>query len=114
MTDTPSDLVQGTLDMMILKILALEPLHGFGITRRVEQVSKGVFLPNPGSLLPALRRMERTGWVRGSWRTTANNRRARYYAITEQGRLALARETREWERQVGAVARILQMSKGVA
>jgi PadR family transcriptional regulator, regulatory protein PadR len=110
MADTPSDLVLGTLDMMILKILALEPLHGYGITLRIEQVSKGVFRLNPGSLLPALRRMERTGWVRGTWRTTENNRRARYYAITERGCQALARETREWGRQIAAVTAILETS----
>jgi len=110
MADTPSDLVQGTLDMLILKILALEPLHGYGITLRIEQVSKGVFRLNPGSLLPALRRMERAGWVRGTWRATENNRRARYYSITDQGRRALDRETREWDRQIGAVTRILQTS----
>jgi transcriptional regulator len=110
MTDTPSDLVQGTLDMLILKILALEPQHGYGITLRIEQVSKGVFRLNPGSLLPALRRMERAGWLRGSWRTTENNRRARYYTITEQGRRALERETREWGRQIAAVTTILETS----
>jgi len=110
MTDTPSDLVQGTLDMLILKTLAIEPLHGYGITLRIEQVSKGVFRLNPGSLLPALRRMERAGWLRGGWKTTENNRRARYYSITEQGRRALVRETREWGRQIAAVTTILETS----
>jgi PadR family transcriptional regulator PadR len=110
MTDTPSDLVQGTLDMLILKILALEPLHGYGITLRIGQVSKGVFRLNPGSLLPALRRMERVGWLRGSWRATENNRRGRYYAITEMGRRALENETRQWGRQIAAIASILETS----
>jgi len=110
MPEPPSGLVQGTLDMLILKILALEPLHGYGITLRIEQVSRGVFRLNPGSLLPALRRMERAGWVRGGWRATENNRRARYYAITEQGRRALARETREWGRQTAAIASVLETS----
>ncbi len=110
MPDSPSDLVQGTLDMLILKILALQPQHGYGITVRIEQVTKGVFRLNPGSLLPSLRRMERAGWVRGSWRATENNRRARYYSITEQGRRALTRETREWNRQLGAVTAILETS----
>jgi PadR family transcriptional regulator PadR len=110
MPEPPSGLVQGTLDMLILKILALEPLHGYGITLRIEQVSRGVFRLNPGSLLPALRRMERAGWVRGDWRATENNRRARYYTITEQGRRALARETREWGRQTAAIASVLETS----
>jgi len=110
MPEPPSDLVQGTLDMLILKTLALEPMHGYGITLRIEQVSRGVFRLNPGSLLPALRRMERAGWVRAGWRATENNRRARYYAITEQGRRALARETREWGRQTAAIAAVLETS----
>jgi PadR family transcriptional regulator PadR len=110
MPEPPIGLVQGTLDMLILKILALEPLHGYGITLRIEQVSRGVFRLNPGSLLPALRRMERAGWVRGDWRATENNRRARYYTITEQGRRALARETREWGRQTAAIASVLETS----
>jgi PadR family transcriptional regulator, regulatory protein PadR len=110
MADSPSELVQGTLDMLILKTLALEPLHGYGITMRIEQVSKGVFRLNPGSLLAALRRMERSGWVRGSWKATENNRRARYYAITEHGRKALEREKREWGRQLGAIVSILETS----
>ncbi len=110
MTEPPSGLVQGTLDMLILKILALEPLHGYGITLRIEQVSRGVFRLNPGSLLPALRRMERAGCVRGNWRATENNRRARYYTITERGRRALARETREWGRQTAAITSVLETS----
>src|SRR5215831_7413129 len=92
----PSELVQGTLDMLILKTLALEPMHGFGIAARIEQISKGVFKVNAGSLFPAFRRLERDGLIKGEWQTTHKNRRAKYYALTGQGRAALRRETREW------------------
>ncbi len=107
MADRQTDLVQGTLDMLILKTLALEPLHGYGIGLRIEQLSKGVFRINPGSLLPALRRLERAGWLASEWRTTENNRRARYYILSRRGRRRLERETREWGKQVAAIARIL-------
>ena len=103
-----SDLVQGTLEMLILKTLALEPMHGYGVALRIEQISSGVFRVNPGSLLPALSRMERAGRVKSEWRATENNRRAKYYLLTAKGRTALAAETREWERQVSAIARILE------
>ena len=103
-----TDLVQGTLDMLILKILALQPLHGFGIAQRIEQVSRGVFLVNPGSLFPAFRRLERAGWIASEWRPTENNRRARYYILTDAGRRELRDETREWSRQIAAIARILE------
>jgi|SRR5580765_6438207 len=103
-----TDLVQGTLDMLILKILALEPRHGFGIAQRIEQVSRGVFLVNPGSLFPAFRRLERAGWIASEWRPTENNRRARYYILTDAGRRELRDETREWSRQIAAIARILE------
>ena len=82
----PSELVQGTLEMLILKTLALEPMHGYGVALRIEQISKGVFRVNPGSLLPALSRMERAGHVKSEWRATENNRRAKYYALTSKGR----------------------------
>ncbi len=104
----PSDLVQGTLEMLILKTLALEPMHGFGIGLRIEQVSGGVFRVNAGSLLPALSRMERAGHVRSEWRATEKNRRAKYYLLTTKGRGALSAETEEWQRQIGAIARILE------
>jgi PadR family transcriptional regulator PadR len=107
-TDKPSDLVQGTLEMLVLKTLALEPMHGFGVALRIEQISNGVFRVNPGSLLPALNRMERAGHVRSEWRSTENNRRAKYYLLTEAGRKALKAETREWDRQTAAIARILE------
>lgn len=108
----PSGLVQGTLHMLILKILALEPLHGYGIGMRLEQISGGVFQVNAGSLFPALRRLERDGLIRGDWRVTENNRRARYYLLTAAGRTTLRRETQEWEVQTGAIARILRASLG--
>ena len=108
MADKPSDLVQGTLDMLILKTLDLEPMHAYGLMLRIEQVSRGVFRPNPGSLLPALRRLERSGWLRSEWRTTENNRRANYYALTDRGRRRLNNETREWKRQTTAITRILK------
>ena len=110
MTDKPSDLVQGTLDMLILKMLALEPMHGYGIAVRLEQMSKGVFRLNAGSLFVAVQRLQRDGLIRGEWKATENSRRAKYYALTEQGRKRLNSETREWGRQVGAIARILEAS----
>ena len=105
-----SELVQGTLDMLILKTLALEPMHGYGIALRIEQISKGVFQVNPGSLFPAFRRLERAGWLKCEWRATENNRRAKYYILTEVGRRQLKNETREWSRQAAAIARILEAS----
>ena len=110
MTDKPSDLVQGTLDMLILKMLALEPMHGYGIALRLEQISQGVFHLNAGSLFVAVQRLQRDGLIRGEWKATENSRRAKYYALTEQGRKRLSSETREWGRQVAAIARILEAS----
>ena len=103
-----TDVIQGTLDMLILKTLSLEPMHGFGIARRVEQISRGVFKVNPGSLLTALNRMERAGWLDAEWRQTENSRRARYYTLTRQGRRHLDIETSDWTRRVTAIARILK------
>jgi PadR family transcriptional regulator, regulatory protein PadR len=108
LSDSSRDVVQGTLDMLVLKTLALEPMHGYGIALRIEQVSSGVFRVNPGSLLPALSRMERDGRICAEWRTTENNRRARYYSLTRQGRAALAEERRQWDRQMTAINRILE------
>ena len=102
------DLVQGTLEMLILKTLALEPMHGYGVAVRIEQISNGVFHVNAGSLLPALGRMERAGRVRSEWRQTENSRRAKYYLLTASGRKALAAETDQWHRQIDAIARILE------
>jgi transcriptional regulator len=107
--DTQStDVIQGTLDMLILKTLSLEPMHGFGITRRVEQISRGVFKVNPGSLLTALTRLERAGWLDAEWRQTANSRRAKYYTLTRAGRRQLDHETSGWARRASAIARILK------
>ncbi len=103
-----TDVIQGTLDLLILKTLSLEPLHGFGIARRIEQVSRGVFKVNPGSLLVALQRLERAGWLDSEWRTTDNGRRARYYALTRAGRKQLGAETADWTRRTAAVARLLK------
>ncbi len=104
--------VQGTLHMLILKTLALEPMHGYGIGVRLEQISKGVFQVNAGSLFPALRRLERDGLISGEWRVTENNRRAKYYTLSTQGRAYLKRETRDWQLQTTAIARILDASLG--
>jgi len=110
MGDRSSDLVQGTLDMLVLKTLALEPMHGCGISVRIEQMSKGVFRLNAGSLFLAIQRLERDGLIEGEWQPTENNRRAKYYALTDKGRRRLNSETREWGRQVAAIARILEAS----
>jgi len=110
--DTPLDLVQGTLQMLVLRTLALEPMHGYGIGIRLEQISEGAFTVNAGSLFPALRRLERDGLIKAEWRVTENGRRAKYYALTTSGRAALRRETRDWERQTAAIARILGASLG--
>jgi transcriptional regulator len=108
MGDSSTDVIQGTLDMLILKTLSLEPMHGFGIARRVEQVSRRVFKVNPGSLLTALQRLERAGWLDTEWRQTENARRAKYYALTRAGRKQLAHETTEWTRRAAAIMRLLK------
>jgi PadR family transcriptional regulator PadR len=102
------DVIQGTLEMLIMKTLALEAMHGYGIALRIEQISRGVFRVNPGSLLPALSRMERAGRVKSEWRATENNRRAKYYLLTPKGHKAFASETAQWKRQTDAIARILE------
>jgi PadR family transcriptional regulator PadR len=105
-------LVQGTLDMLILKTLALEPMHGYGIGARLTQISRGVFNVNAGSLFPAFRRLERDGLIKAEWRATENNRRAKYYSLTSAGRATLKRHTRDWETQASAIALILKASAG--
>ena len=102
-----TDVIQGTLDLLILKTLSLAPLHGFGIARRIEQISRGTFKVNPGSLLTALQRLERAGWLDAAWRESPNARRARYYALTRAGRRQLEAETADWTRKAAAVARLL-------
>ena len=108
MSKPPSDLVQGTLDMLILKTLQLEPMHGYGVGVRLEQISRRVFRVNAGSLFPAFRRLERDGLVKAEWRETENNRRAKYYALTARGRSALKEHTDAWQTQTAAIARILK------
>lgn len=110
MAHKSSDVVQGTLDMLILKTLALEPMHGYGVAVRIEQVSRGVFRVNAGSLFVAFQRLQRSGLIKSEWKATENHRRAKYYTLTEQGRRKLSSETRDWERQVAAIARILEAS----
>ena len=104
------DVLQGTLDMLVLKALEIGAMHGWGITERLEQGSRGVFKLNQGSLYPALYRLERQGLVSSSWKSTENNRRARYYALTAAGRRALAAEAEKWERQSQAVNLVLRMT----
>lgn len=112
MTERISGLVQGTLEMLILRTLSLEPMHGYGIGTRLTQISNGVLHVNGGSLFPALGRLERNGLIKGEWRSTENGRRAKYYSITTQGRSKLKRETRDWEVHSGAIARVLRASLG--
>ena len=109
MTITPStDLIQGTLDLLILKALSLEPMHGFGVARRIEQTSQGVFKANPGSLLTAFQRLERSGFVDPEWRQSESGRRAKYYKLTRAGRQQFERELADWQRRATAVARLLK------
>ena len=108
MTEPNTDVIQGTMDLLILKTLSLQPMHGFGIARRIEQVSRGVFKVNPGSLLTALQRLERAGWLDAEWRQTENSRRAKFYSLTRTGRKQLDVEAADWTRRVGAVARLLK------
>jgi len=107
MAQPKSDLLQGTLDLLILKTLDLEPMHGWGITQRIQQLSDSVLQVNQGSLYPALHRLEERGWIRASWKTSENNRQARYYELTARGRKQLAEEKENWIRLSGAVARIV-------
>jgi PadR family transcriptional regulator, regulatory protein PadR len=109
-TPSRSEVLQGTLDLLVLKVLTLEPLHGWGISFRLRQMSNDVFDVNQGSLYPALQRMLRHGWVKSEWRASDNNRRARYYAITRDGLRQLAAERAEWEHSSGAVNRVLRFA----
>ena len=108
MDEATTDVIQGTLDLLILKTLSLEPMHGFGIARRIEQISRWVFKVNPGSLLTAFQRLERAGWLDSEWRQTDNSRRARFYTLTRTGRKQLEVETSDWNRRAAAVARLLR------
>ena len=108
MTESRSELLRGTLDLLILKAVSLEPLHGVGISRRIHQITAGAFQVSFGSLFPSLHRMEDRGWLAAEWRTSENNRRARYYVITEAGREQLKLEERDWNRVVKAMRTAIQ------
>ena len=108
MNEPSTDIIQGTLDMLILKTLSLTPMHGFGIARRIEQISRGVFKVNPGSLLTAFQRLERAGWLDAEWRQTDNSRRAKFYSLTRSGHKRLQAEQSDWQRRTAAVARLLR------
>ena len=110
MAQSQTNLLQGTLDMMILKSLALTELHGLGISRRIEQITHGTFQVKPGSLFPALHRMEEQGWLVSSWGESENKRRAKYYCLTKAGRRQLETETERWSRISVAIARALEAS----
>lgn len=107
MDELNTDVIQGTLDMIILKTVSWAPIHGYGIANRIEDVSGNVFKVNPGSLLTALRRLERAGLIESEWGTTDNSRKAKYYSLTPAGDRRLAAERRDWERRAGAVTRLL-------
>ena len=106
-----SDVLRGTLDLLILKTLTLEPMHGWGISNRIQQMSRGVLDVNQGSLYPAVQRLEQKGWITSEWRATENNRRARYYRLTAAGRRAVGAETAMWRQYVDAVELILAVSE---
>jgi PadR family transcriptional regulator PadR len=110
MKQTKSDLLQGTLDLLILRTLAAGDMHGWGIAQRLQQISQDVLQVNQGSLYPALYRLEQQGWIGASWGDTENNRRAKYYSLTKSGRKQLAEETASWERIATAVTRVLQQA----
>ncbi len=110
MTDPKSEVFQGTLDLMVLKTLeAMGPLHGYGIARRIEQLSEQLLRLNEGTVYASLLRLAQKGWIRSAWGTSENNRKARFYSISAAGRRQLAREVENWERFSGVVGRILQM-----
>jgi len=109
--ESKSDILQGTLDLMVLKTLeSLGPLHGYGIARRIEQVSQGVLHLNQGTIYPALLRLQQRGWIKADWGASENNRRAKYYALTRSGRKQLEAETQDWERIATVIARMLHSS----
>src|ERR671913_272829 len=107
----PSDLVQGTLDLLILKILALEPLNGFAISQRLRQVSDDVLQVSDGSLYPALHKLEQQGWVTAEWKQTENNRRAKFYSLTRPGRRHLKKESANWERLSAAISSLVRLEE---
>jgi PadR family transcriptional regulator, regulatory protein PadR len=114
MAHDQSELLQGTLELLVLKTLSLEPMHGWGISQRIQQMSREVFQVNQGSLYPALQRLKSRGWIDSEWRVTENNRRARYYSLTAAGERELARELAQWQRSSAAVNWVLGWSGGAA
>ena len=108
MARQPASLLQGTLDLLILKALATGELHGLGVSRRIEQITGGTFSVQPGSLFPALHRLEEAGWLEAKWEASENNRRAKFYTLTKSGRKQLGQETAEWNRIALAIARALE------
>ena len=108
MSGRKSDLVKGTLDLLILKTLTLDAIHGLGISRRIEQTTDGVFRVQPGSLFPALHRLEQEGWIEGEWGESENNRRAKYYRLTAAGKRRLGEEQKNWAQVVGAITKVLE------
>ena len=107
----PPDLVQGTLDLLLLKLLALEPLHGWAISQRLKQVSSDILQVSDGSLYPALHKLEQEGWIKAEWRMTENSRRAKFYALTPLGRAKLQREAASWARLSGAITNVLRLEE---
>jgi PadR family transcriptional regulator, regulatory protein PadR len=107
----PNDLVQGTLDLILLKILALEPLNGFAVSVRLKQISGDVLQVSDGSLYPALHKLEQQGWIRAEWKSSEHNRRAKYYSLTRAGRRQLEREAKNWNRLSAAISGIVQLGK---
>ncbi len=107
----PTDLVQGTLDLLLLKMLALEPLHGWAISLRLKAISGDVLQVSEGSLYPALHKLEQEGWIKAEWKQTENNRRAKFYEVTRLGKKQLETETANWQRLSSAISRVVQLSK---
>jgi PadR family transcriptional regulator PadR len=107
----PTDLVQGTLDLLILKVIALEPMHGWAIAQRIKQISNDVLQVGQGSLYPALHKLEQQGWITAEWRPSENNRRAKFYSLTRSGRRHLERETANWHRLAGAITQIVTLKE---
>jgi len=107
----PSDLVQGTLDLLILKILALQPLHGWAVSLRLKQVSGDILQVSDGSLYPALHKLEQQGWIKSEWKATENNRRAKFYSLTRLGRKQLDQEAASWNRLAGAISRVIELEE---
>jgi transcriptional regulator len=107
----PTDLVQGTLDLLILKIIALEPMNGFAVSQRMRQVSSGVLQVSDGSLYPALHKLEQEGWIKADWRPSENNRRAKFYSLTRLGRRQLDREAADWSRLSAAITRVVELEE---